>query len=135
MSNHRPFGVSLISWLMILNGIFSIAVGALILSHKGQTFVDALSIADSDLNAYGIATIVVGAVVLLVGLGLRSGNNLVRLLVAGVWLAQVAVMVWAAIQLHSLHWSNALWPILITSLAAAYLLFDEDSKAFFGARA
>jgi FtsH-binding integral membrane protein len=134
MSNHRPFGVSLIGWLMILNGIFSIAVGALILSHKGQTFIAALDIADSDLNAYGIATIVVGAVVLLVGLGLRSGNNLVRMLVAGVWLAQVAVMVWAVIQLHSLHWSNALWPVLITSLAAAYLLFDEDAKAFFGAR-
>lgn len=135
MSTNRPFGVSLISWLMILNGIVSIAIGALILSHKGQSFVDALNIADSDLNSYGIATLVVGGIVLLVGLGLRSGNNLVRMLVVAVWLAQVGVMIWAMIQFHSVQWSNSMWPVVITSLAALYLLFDEDAKAFFGARA
>jgi hypothetical protein len=136
MSNDRPAGVGFISWLLIIGGTINVVAGVLMLLHRGQAFIDALDISDGNVTSYAIGTIAVGAVVLLVAFSLRGGSNFARILLVGVWLANAAILLWGIFGLHSVHWTNALWPLLIISLAVGYLMFDEDSKAFFsGTRA
>ena len=131
MSDQRPAGVGFISWLLILGGAINVAAGVLMLFHRGEAFIDALNISDSGVTSYAIGMIAVGAVILLIAFALRGGSNIARMLLVVAWLANAAMMIWGIVGLHSVHWTNALWPLLVISLAVGYLMFDEDAKAFF----
>jgi hypothetical protein len=131
MSDQRPAGVGFISWLLILGGAINVVAGVLMLFHRGEAFIDALNISDSGVTGYAIGMIAVGAVILLIAFALRGGSNVARMLLVVAWLANAAMMIWGIVGLHSVHWTNALWPLLVISLAVGYLMFDEDAKAFF----
>lgn len=132
MSDKRPFGVGLISLLIALNGLFTIVVGVLLLIHKGEdAIVDAFNISKDHITAFAIAALVLGALTLIVGLALRSGSNVARFLLVLLWLGNVGILIYSMVKLHALHWSNALWPAVISGLAAFYLLFDKDARQFF----
>ena len=49
----------------------------------------------------------------------------------GRYAGSVLGFVWSFVQLHEAHWSSTMWPVAIHGLIAAYLLFDNDAKAFF----
>jgi hypothetical protein len=131
MPDQRPAGVGFISWLLILGGGINVVAGVLMLFHRGEAFIDALNISDSGVTSYAIGMIAVGAVILLIAFSLRGGSNVARMLLVVAWLANAAMMIWGIVGLHSVHWTNALWPLLVISLAVGYLLLDEDAKAFF----
>ena len=132
MSGNRPFGVSLISLLLILNGLVSVVIGIMLLFHRGEdTILEALNVGEGHVTALAIAAIAIGAIVLLLAFALRGGSNFARFFLVFVWLAQIGLLIWAMIETHSLHWSHALWSAVITGFAALYLLFDKDSRQFF----
>ena len=97
MSNHRPAGVGFISWLLIIGGTINVVAGVLMLLHRGQAFIDAMDISEGNVTGYAIGTIAVGAIVLLVAFALRSGSNVARLLLVGVWLANAAILIWGIV--------------------------------------
>lgn len=132
MSGNRPFGVSLISLLLILNGLVSVVVGIMLLFHKGENLIlDSLNVAEGNITALAISGIAIGAITLMIAFALRSGSNFARFFLVFIFLGQIGLLIWSMVQLHALHWSNALWPAVITGLAALYLLFDKDSRQFF----
>jgi hypothetical protein len=132
MSGKRPFGVGLIGLLLVLNGLVSLVVGIMLLFHKGEKVIlENLDVAQGHITALAIAAIAIGAITLIIALALRSGSNFARFFLVFVWLADIGLLIWSMVQLHALHWSNALWPAVITGLAAFYLLFDKDSRQFF----
>lgn len=133
MAGKRPLGVGLISLLLILNGIMQIVVGILLITHTGEEeIIDAMGIAEGSVTTFAVIMFITGGLTLLVAFALRGGANWARLTLVVLFLLQVAGLIWSAIELHGLHWSNGLWPVVIAGLAAGYLLFDEDSKRFFG---
>lgn len=132
MSGNRPFGVGLISLLLILNGLVSIGVGIMLLLHKSEdTILQALNVGEGHVTALAISAIAIGAIVLVLALALRGGSNFARFFLVFVWLAQIGLLIWAMIETHSVHWSHGLWSAVITGFAALYLLLDKDSRQFF----
>jgi hypothetical protein len=132
MSEHRPLGVSLISILLGLNGLVSVVYGILLLFHVGEDLArESLGVSDGDITVFAISAIAVGVITLIIAGALRSGSNVARMVLAVLWFAQVGLLIWSMIQLHNVHWSSNMWPVVVSGLAAGYLLFDNDAKAFF----
>lgn len=131
-SSKRPLGVSLLSLFMIVSAVLQIGAGIFMLVQRNDDdLLDAVDATSSDVTTMGIIGIIAGAIALLVGLALRNGARWARNLVGLIAIANVAVLVWAAISYHHVHWYNVAWPAVIYALLAGYLFSDEDAKAYF----
>jgi uncharacterized membrane protein len=62
---------------------------------------------------------------LLVAGALRGGATWARYLVGLLAVANAAVLVWAALPSHEVHWCDVVWPIVIYAVVAGYLVLDE----------
>ena len=129
----RPFGVSLISVLLIISGILDVVGGIVMLATRNDLEVrNALrDVSSGSVTTLAILTIVVGVLVLLVAFGLRRGANWARLLVAFVAIYRLAVLFWSVIAYHAYHWYQALLPTAIYLLVAGYLFSDTEVKRYF----
>lgn len=132
MTGHRPLGVSLISILLGINGLISVVYGILLLFHIGEDLArESLGVTEGDITAFAISAIAVGVITLIIAGALRSGSNIARMVLVVLWLAQLGLLIWSMIRLHNVHWSSSMWPVVISGLAAGYLLFDNDAKNYF----
>ncbi len=132
MSTDRPLGVRLIALLLGINGFVSIIAGILLLFHVGEeAAIDALGVTEANLSVLAITAIAVGVITMVIAAALRSGSNFARLLLVLLWVGQLGVLVYSMVSLHSVHWTSAMWPTVITGLAGAYLLLDKDAREFF----
>ena len=131
-THHRPFGVSLLSWILILSGALQIGGGIfLIVQRNDNDILDSVDATSSEVTSLAIATIVFGVLALVVGVAMRNGAKWARTLIGGLALLNVGLLVFAAISYHQLHWYNVAWPALFYALIAGYLFSDEDAKRFF----
>lgn len=132
MTTHRPLGIRLIAFILGVNGFLSIVAGVLLLFHIGEeTAIEALGVSEGNLTAVAVSAIVIGAITMIIASALRSGSNFARLLLVVLWIGQAGFLVYAIVSLHSVHWTSAMWPTVITGLAGAYLLLDKDARDFF----
>ena len=131
-SVERPFGVTFIAILMLVVGGLDILGGILALTHRtDDVLLDAVGSTESDLTTYGIALIVIGVLILLTAAALHRGSNFARGLVVTVAVLRLAMLFWALVTYHSVHWYNAFAPALIYILVTGFLLFDEDARRYF----
>lgn len=136
MSSNRPFGVSFLSILLIIGGIFDVVGSIIFLLNRNNEDVQRVGdVTSGQLTGYAIAGIVIGVVVILVAFALRNGSNFARYLIGFIALLRLATLIWLVIAYHSVHWYNAFWPMALYALVFGYLFFDEDAKRFFEARA
>jgi hypothetical protein len=129
----RPVGVSLLSILLIIAGIFDIVAGIVVLATRNDANVRLAlrDVTSGSLTTLAIVTIAMGVLVLLVALSLRRGANWARAVVAGVAIARLIILIWSVIAHHSYHWYQALLPAAIYALVAGYLFYDEEARRFF----
>jgi hypothetical protein len=131
---HRPLGVGLLSILLIIGGILDIIGGiVLTVAHSDNDIRHALDVSSADLTTYGVVSIVLGVIVLLVGFALRRGASWARYLVAIIAAVRLATLIWAVIAYSNLNWYEAIWPAALYLFVAGYLFFDEDAKRYFAA--
>lgn len=127
----RPFGISFMSLLLMALGGLEIVSGALILFQRGDSeLLSAIDVSASQVTTYAVFTIMYGAIVVLVGLALRTGQSWARYVVGGLAAVRLASLIWVVVAYHSIHWSTAVWPMVVYALVAGYLFFDDDAKAF-----
>ena len=125
----RPLGISIITILMFIGAILDIAAGVFLLIETGAV-AEAADVNESTITGYAIVLLVIGVVMGLLALGLRSGSNAVRLLIGVVMALRVIASVYAVIALPASRFEG-----LVTGVIAIVILYflygNEDSKAFF----
>lgn len=122
MPGSRPFGVSLLSVLIVVGGIVYILGGIAMAILGASAGTGAIVVAS------GIIIALVGVIYLLVARGLRHGSRGARLVVTVV---TILSLISASIQLVQ---PNGLWPGLIGigfSLIVLALLFSRRAALFF----
>jgi hypothetical protein len=128
----RPFGISLISILIIITGVVDIIASVILLIDRNDSDVlSALDVSSSDVTTYAWVSIAIGVIVILIGNALRTGANWARLLVAIIAVIRLITLIWVVAAYHQIHWYHALWPTVIYVFVAGYLFFDEDAKAYY----
>jgi drug/metabolite transporter (DMT)-like permease len=131
-TQRRPFGVSLISLVMIVSGVLQVVGGIFFLVQRNDDDVlEAIDMTSNDMTALAIGSIIIGALAVVIGVALRRGESWARTLVGVIALVNLGFLVYTAIAYHSVHWYNVAWPALFYSLLAGYLFSDEDAKQFF----
>lgn len=113
----RPFGVTLVAIIALVNGILNILAGALPL----------LGMQPGDPTVSWI-TLVIGILTVLVSVGLFRGNNVARILVAIIFVLNVVGGIAAIVQ-FGLSWS-AVTQIALPVIGLA-LLFSSKANAYF----
>jgi hypothetical protein len=131
-TNRRPFGVSFLSILVIIGGILDIVAGIVLLTQRNdESLLESLGVKDSEVTTYAIVAIAFGVVAILVGGALRGGADWARLLIALIAVARLASFIWVAAAYHRVHWYDSLAPLVLYSVVAGYLFFDDDAKRYF----
>jgi hypothetical protein len=128
----RPFGVSLLSILIVIGGALNLLGGALLLVAAA----DESTLADWDttsgvVRVAAVLLLVLGLVGVLVGVALRRGSNLARTLVALIAMAQLGLVIWSVLGLHSSTWYQAIAPAAIYLIVAFYLYTADEAKEYF----
>ena len=131
-TDRRPFGVSFLSLLVAVMGVIQIGAGIVVLVQRNDDdTLDTLELTSSEATTAGIVGIIVGVLAILISGALRRGANWARLLVGLLAAVNAAILVWAALSFHEVHWYNVMWPTVIYALVAGYLFFDDDAQAYF----
>jgi hypothetical protein len=127
----RPFGVSFLALMLVALGVLEVVAGVITLFQRGDSqLLSAIDLTASQITTYAVFTIMYGAIVVLVGLALRTGQSWSRYVVGGLAAVRLASLIWVVVAYHSIHWYSALWPMVVYALVAGYLFFDDDAKAF-----
>ena len=127
----RPFGVSLISIIVIVAGALDIIVGILTISFRNDAeLLVQLKATRNEALWYGIFIIAVGVVAILIGLWLWKGSNVARLLVGILVLLRLIGTVWAFVSFDKSHWYEGLVPLVIYAVVAYYLLAGPTAKQY-----
>ena len=116
MTGRRPFGVTLVAVLAWISGALQIVLGFFVLL--------------SHVPWLGLASMVIGVITILVSFGLFGGRNGARLLMAIVFVANIA----SAIYLLAAH-PDQVWSAVadgVVPLLGLVLLFSPKANRFFG---
>lgn len=115
MAGSRPFGVTLVAIIAWITGALQIISGVIAL------FSSQVSL--------GVVAIVIGIITILVSLGLFGGRNGARVIVAIIFLLNIAGSIWLMISHPAAFWSAV--GSLILPLLGLILLFTSRANAFF----
>ena len=132
LPTRRPGLVTLLLILVVIEGLFSIFVGlVLVFTRDSVTVTGDVQASSSSVALWlGILLVVIGVVYLLVARGLANGNNFSRLLVAAVTVVSIAGSVWVLFA----HPGGARWSTLgsiLLGVIVLAILYSPKASAFF----
>ena len=132
LPTRRPGLVTLLLILVVIEGLFSIFVGlVLVFTRDSVTVTGDVQASSSSVALWlGILLVVIGVVYLLVARGLANGNNFSRLLVAAVTIVSIAGSVWVLFA----HPGGARWSTLgsiLLGVIVLAILYSPKASAFF----
>jgi hypothetical protein len=119
MAGSRPFGVSLITVIIVISGVLGVMAGVLALLD----FTDNVGLIS------GIVVLAVGLVYLLVARGLWRGSGGARLIVAIVTVISLANGIWMLFTAAGQRWSGVFSAIVAVIVLA--ILYSKRASAFF----
>jgi hypothetical protein len=129
---HRPFGVNLLAFVLMVGGALDLIGGfLLLLEREDRSVLDRMGGSSDEIAAYAIVTMLVGVVVIAIAAALRGGSNFARYFLAFLALIRIVGLLYAVATFAKGDWYDALVPAVIYTLIAGYLLFDKDAQAFF----
>ena len=132
LPTRRPGLVTLLLILVVIEGLFSIFVGlVLVFTRDSVTVTGDVQASSSSVALWlGILLVVIGVVYLLVARGLANGNNFSRLLVAAVTIVSIAGSVWVLFA----HPGGARWSTvgsILLGVIVLAILYSPKASAFF----
>jgi hypothetical protein len=127
----RPFGVTLLVVLIVINGLIALVGGlALAFQHDERDVIRQTSMSSHGLLVYGIALVVIGAIYLLIARGLAAGGGISRFLVGAFSLLNLIGGIYVAIEKDGRLQSQAIVSAIISGVVLI-LLYSPRANAFF----
>jgi len=120
-TNSRPFGVTLVFILILITGILGLVAGILVLFNRNDNQTAGLT--------YGIVTILVSVIYLLVAKGIANGSRVSRLIVGAITLLSLIGGIWIAIVASGSRVTGLVQAGL--ALVILFLLYNARASAFF----
>jgi hypothetical protein len=132
----RPWYLSLIGVLGIIQGIVTVIAGiAIVVERKQQDLLDNVDVSSTTLLWTGVSAIVLGAITIVVAVGLLNGSNAARFVLGVVELFHLGGGIYVLIAHDGVQRWDGLWAILV-ALVILWIIFGSDrSQAFFEGRA
>ena len=131
----RPVMVTIIGVLMVLAGLGQLVLGAVLMANRNDaTFLDDANSTSSTVTGIGIGLLLVGALSVLLSIGMFKGSRLSRDLIGVLEAGQVGVAVYTIVALDQSHRSGAVGSI-VGALVVLYFLFGTDKAKTYFAKA
>ena len=129
--SRRPFGVSLLSILVIIAGALDVLAGILSVSVRGDgDLLVELKGSQSEITAFGTGLIILGVIAIVVGFMLWRGSDFARILIGIIALVRVIGTIWAFASFDRAHWYEGIGSVVIYALVAGYLLFGTTARDY-----
>ena len=129
--SRRPFGVSLLSILVIIAGALDVIAGILSVSIRGDgDLLVELKGSQGEITAFGTGLIILGVIAILVGVMLWRGSEFARILIGIIALVRLIGTVWAFASFDREHWYEGIGSVVIYALVAGYLLFGTTARDY-----
>lgn len=124
--SRRPFGVSLLSILVIIAGALDVLAGILSVSLRGdgELLVERKG-SQGEISAFGTGLIILGVIAIVVGFMLWRGSDFARILIGIIAIIRLIGTIWAFASFDRAHWSAGIGSVVIYALLAGYLLFGH----------
>ena len=129
--SRRPFGVGLLSILVIIGGALDVLAGIISVSARGDgDLLVELKGTEGEITAFGTGLIILGVIAILVGFMLWRGSNFARILIGIIALVRAIGTVWAFASFDREHWYEGIGSLVIYALVAGYLLFGTTARDY-----
>jgi hypothetical protein len=130
-TTNRPFGVALISVVLLIAGALDIVGGGLLFLERNDVAVIQRMGSADEIGAWSLGVMCLGVIVIVLAAALRNGSSFARYLIALIAGVRAVALLYAIASFAKGDWYDALVPAVVYGLVAGYLLFDKDSQAFF----
>jgi hypothetical protein len=117
----RPFGVTLVFILILIVGVLGLIAGVLVLFNRGDNQAVGMT--------YGIVTIVISVIYLLVAKGIANGSRFSRLIVGLLTLISLVGGIWVAIVASGQRMTGVIQAAL--ALLILFMLYNARASRFF----
>jgi hypothetical protein len=117
----RPFGVTLVFILILIVGVLGLVAGVLVLFNRGGNEAVGMT--------YGIVTIVISVIYLLVATGIANGSRVSRLIVGLLTLISLVGGIWVAIVASGQRMTGVVQAGL--ALLILFMLYNARASRFF----
>ncbi|HYJ68745.1 MAG TPA: hypothetical protein VEX15_13925 [Nocardioidaceae bacterium] len=127
----RPFGVTLLVVLIVINGLIAV-IGGLVLAiqHDDRDVIRQTKVSSDNLLVYGISLVTVGAIYLVIARGLASGGGISRFLVGAFSLLNLIGGIWVAVDKDGQLQTQGIISAVISGIVLL-LLYSPRANAFF----
>jgi hypothetical protein len=117
----RPFGVTLVFILILVVGVLGLIAGVLVLFNRGGNEAVGMT--------YGIVTIAISVIYLLVAKGIANGSRVSRLIVGLLTLISLVGGIWVAIVASGQRMTGVVQAGL--ALLILFMLYNARASRFF----
>jgi hypothetical protein len=127
----RPFGVTLLVILIVINGLIAV-IGGLVLAiqHDDREVIRQTGVSSDNLLVYGISIVIVGAIYLVIARGLATGGGISRFLVGAFSLLNLIGGIWLAVEKGGELQTQGIVTAVISGIILL-LLYSPRANAFF----
>ena len=130
-ASRRPFGVSLLSILVIIAGALDVLAGILSVSVRGNgDLLVELKGSRGEFTAFGTGLIILGVIAIVVGFMLWRGSDFARILIGIIALVRLIGTIWAFASFDREHWYEGIGSVVIYAVVAGYLLFGTTARDY-----
>lgn len=117
----RPLGVTLVFILILISGVLGLIAGVLVLFNRGDNETLGWT--------YGIVTIVISVIYLLVAKGIASGSRLSRMIVGVITALSLVGGIWVAIVASGSRLTGVVQAAF--AFIILFLLYNDRANRFF----
>jgi hypothetical protein len=129
----RPGSVTLVVVLTIISGILTLLGGLFLLLLGGAATLDRLNVSGGAVLFFGILYLILGIITIIVGIGLRNGSRLARMLVTILMVIDIISAITSLIWFQTSQTVTSSIIAIIVSVIVLALLWNRRASEFFAA--
>jgi hypothetical protein len=119
----RPLGVTLVFILILITGVLGLIAGVLVLLNRGDNQTLGWT--------YGLTTIVISVIYLLVAKGIANGSGVARLIVGIITFISLIGGIWVALVASGQRLTGVVQAVI--ALVILFMLYNRRASSFFAA--
>ena len=129
----RPGSVTLVVVLTIISGILTLLGGLFLLLLGGAATLDRLNVSGGAVLFFGILYLILGIITIIVGIGLRNGSRLARMLVTILMVIDIISAITSPGWFQTSQTVTSSIIAIIVSVIVLALLWNRRASEFFAA--